>query len=203
MGRLPSGKDGSSGGWRRAIRGLAIRFRVRCRDSRVCTVAGAGVVRDFRWGERLGVQGQRGCVCGAPRRMATAQKSAKKSAPSKGSGAKGSGAKGSEAKGSNGKAYVKSSRCWPGYVPVPGKGEHEEGSCRKAPTSKNGGVEVDRETARKKQISMGGRRAEQAKGKSPDAAERKAVSKAAKSVPAKKTAGKRASGKKTSAKTAA
>lgn len=115
---------------------------------------------------------------------------AKKSTSSKGSGGK----------GANGKAYEKNSRCWPGYVPVPGKGEHEEGSCRKEPASKNGGMEVDRETARKKQISMGGKRAEQAKGKSPDAAERKSVSKAAKSAgkktPAKKSATKKGPAKK-------
>jgi hypothetical protein len=48
------------------------------------------------------------------------------------------------------KSYTKSSRCWPGYEPVPGKSEHEEGSCRKKPASKNGGKEVSRETARKK-----------------------------------------------------
>ena len=73
----------------------------------------------------------------------------------------------------SGKTYVKSSRCWPGYEPVPSKGEHEEGSCRKKPASRNGGKEVDREIARKKQISIGGNRAEQAKGKSPDPDERK------------------------------
>jgi hypothetical protein len=75
------------------------------------------------------------------------------------------------------KSYAKSSRCWPGYEPVPGKSEHEEGSCRKKPASRNGGKEVSREKARKKQISLGGKRAEQAKGKSPDAAERRSVSK--------------------------
>ena len=122
--------------------------------------------------------------------MATAKKSAGKSA------------KGSGDKGAGGKAYEKTSRCWPGFVPVPGKGEHEEGSCRKEPASKNGGKEVDRETARKKQIAMGGKRAEQAKGKSPDAAERKSVSKAAKSAPAEKAAPKKAPAKKSAAKKA-
>jgi hypothetical protein len=63
-------------------------------------------------------------------------------------------------------AYAKSSRCWPGYEPVPGKTEHEEGSCRKKPASRNGGKEVSRETARKKQIALGGKRAQQAKAKS-------------------------------------
>jgi hypothetical protein len=75
------------------------------------------------------------------------------------------------------RSYTKSSRCWPGYEPVPGKSEHEEGSCHKKPASRNGGKEVSRETARKKQISLGGKRAEQAKSKSPNAAERRSVSK--------------------------
>ena len=115
---------------------------------------------------------------------------------------------GGEAKG---EAYDKSSRCWPGFTPVPGKGEHEEGSCRKLPASKNGGKEVNRETARKKQISLGGKRAEQAKGKSPDSAERKSVSKAARDgqagktapAPAKKTAAKKAPAKTSAAKNSA
>jgi hypothetical protein len=79
------------------------------------------------------------------------------------------------------KSYAKSSRCWPGYEPVPGKSEHEEGSCRKKPASRNGGKEVSREKARKKQISLGGKRAQQAKGKSHFAAERRSVSKRGKS----------------------
>jgi hypothetical protein len=53
------------------------------------------------------------------------------------------------------KSYKKSSRCWPGYEPVPSKSEHEEGSCRKKPASKNGGKKVSRETARKKQSRSG------------------------------------------------
>jgi hypothetical protein len=74
-------------------------------------------------------------------------------------------------------SYTKSSRCWPGYEPVPGKSEHEEGSCRKKPASRNGGKEVSRETGRKKQIALGGKRAQQAKAKSPRAAKRRSVSK--------------------------
>ncbi|WP_438029148.1 hypothetical protein [Sorangium sp. So ce233] len=46
--------------------------------------------------------------------------------------------------------YEKDSRCWPGYEPVPGKRPNEQGSCRKKPASRNGGVEVDREEARRK-----------------------------------------------------
>jgi hypothetical protein len=82
-------------------------------------------------------------------------------------------------KKSSGKAYAKSSRCWPGYEPVPGKSEHQEGSCRKKPASRNGGKEVTRETARKKQMAQGGKRAQQAKSKSPKASERRSVSKTA------------------------
>jgi hypothetical protein len=75
------------------------------------------------------------------------------------------------------KSYVKSSRCWPGYEPVPGKSEHQEGSCRKKPASRNGGEEVSRETSRKKQIALGGKRARQAKAGSPSATERRGVNK--------------------------
>jgi hypothetical protein len=75
------------------------------------------------------------------------------------------------------KSYAKTSRCWPGYEPVPSKGEHEEGSCRKKPASKNGGKTVSRETARKKQVARGGERGRQAKAKSPKAAERRSESK--------------------------
>ncbi len=67
----------------------------------------------------------------------------------------------------SGKPYTKTSRCWPGYEPVPGKSEHEEGSCRKKPASRNSGSPVSRETARKKQISRGGKRGQQAKSKAP------------------------------------
>jgi hypothetical protein len=64
-------------------------------------------------------------------------------------------------------SYSKTSRCWPGYEPVPGKSEHEEHSCQKKPANRNGGKEVDRETARKKQMTRGGERAAQAKKKKP------------------------------------
>jgi hypothetical protein len=78
---------------------------------------------------------------------------------------------------SKSKPYAKSSRCWPGYEPVPGKSEHDEGSCRKKPASRNAGQKVSREKARKQQISLGGERAKQAKAKSRSAAERRSVSK--------------------------
>ena len=105
-------------------------------------------------------------------------------------------------KSSGGKAYEKTSRCWPGYVPVPGKSEHEEGSCRPETAGKNGGKSVDRETARNKQIGLGGKRAEQARGKSPSAPERKTVSKAAKSHRGPTSAGTRAGGGSAAKKTA-
>ncbi len=98
----------------------------------------------------------------------------------------------------------KTSRCWPGFEPVPGKGEHEQGSCRKKSAGKNGGKQADRETARKKQVAMGGERGKQAKAASPDPSERKSVSKtAAKKTPAKKTAAKKTTAKRTPAKTSA
>jgi hypothetical protein len=80
------------------------------------------------------------------------------------------------------KSYIKSPRCWPGYEPVPSKSEYEEGSCLKTPASKNGGKKVSRETARKKQIALGGKRAAQAKFKSPKASERRSVSKSKKAA---------------------
>jgi hypothetical protein len=73
------------------------------------------------------------------------------------------------------KSYTKTSRCWPGYEPVPGKAEHEEGSCRKKPASRNGGKPVARESARNKQIALGGKRAAQAKAKPPAAKKRRTV----------------------------
>jgi hypothetical protein len=96
-----------------------------------------------------------------------------------------------------GKADAKTSRCWPGYEPVPSKGEHEEGSCKKKPASKNGGKEVDRERSRKEQIAEGGERAKQAKAKSPNASERASVSK---THTRKKSAAQGTSGTKTAAK---
>ncbi|MGI8770573.1 MAG: hypothetical protein ACR2JE_03985 [Acidobacteriaceae bacterium] len=74
---------------------------------------------------------------------------------------------------------------------MPGKSEHEEGSCRKKPASRNGGKTVKRETARKKQIALGGKRAEQAKSKSPSASERRSVSKKAGSAAGKKSSAKK------------
>jgi hypothetical protein len=86
------------------------------------------------------------------------------------------------------KAYSKSSRCWPGYEPVPGKNEHEEHSCRKKPASRNGDKQVDRETARKKQIARGGKRATQAKTKkAPSAAQHRAAVKAGKASSRRKS----------------
>jgi hypothetical protein len=87
----------------------------------------------------------------------------------------------------------KDSRCWPGYEPVPGKAEHEQGSCRPMAKSKNNGKTPDRERSRKEQVAKGGERAKQAKAKSPNASERRS---AAKKAPAKKAAAKKASAKK-------
>ncbi len=98
------------------------------------------------------------------------------------------------------KSDKKSSRCWPGFEPVPGKAEHEQGSCKPKAKSKNNGKAPDRERSRKEQVAQGGARAKQAKAKSPNAGERRSVSKtAAKKAPAKKTAAKRTSTKKAAA----
>jgi hypothetical protein len=99
-----------------------------------------------------------------------------------------------------GKSYSKTSRCWPGYEPVPGKGEHEEGSCRKKPASRNGGEPVERETARKKQAASGGERGRQAKAASPSGAERRSASRSKSKAPAKRSATKKSPAKKSSAK---
>jgi len=131
--------------------------------------------------ERVGTGNNLPREAALPRNMTTAKKVSESKGKDKG----------------DDKAYDKSSRCWPGFEPVPGKGEHEQGSCRKVPASKNGGKEVDRETARKKQVAEGGKRAEQAKSKSPNAAERKSVSRSAKNAtPAKRAPAKKVAAKK-------
>lgn len=49
-------------------------------------------------------------------------------------------------------AAKKTSRCWPGYEPVPGKEQHEEGSCRKKAASKSTPAEKKVQTTRKKEV---------------------------------------------------
>jgi hypothetical protein len=72
-----------------------------------------------------------------------------------------------------GESYTKTSRCWPGYEPVPGKSEHEEHSCRKKSKKQNGSEPVDRETARKKQAALGGERGRKAKAAGPQSTAQK------------------------------
>jgi hypothetical protein len=92
----------------------------------------------------------------------------------------------------NAGTYTKTSRCWPGYEPVPDKSEHEEHSCRKKPAARNGGKPVDREVARKKQVMRGGARATQAKKKPLSAAQHRAAVKAGRfSAVRKRVASKR------------
>ena len=43
-------------------------------------------------------------------------------------------------------------RCWPGYEPVPGKAQHEQGSCRPKAESKMSGNEKGFRAKRKKQL---------------------------------------------------
>ena len=46
----------------------------------------------------------------------------------------------------------KENRCWPGYEPVPGKAQHEQGSCRPKAESKLSGNEKGFRAKRKKQL---------------------------------------------------
>ena len=48
---------------------------------------------------------------------------------------------------------VKTQRCWPGYEPVPGKREHEQGSCRPKAKSKLTAKEKSFRAQRKKQLT--------------------------------------------------
>lgn len=45
-----------------------------------------------------------------------------------------------------------STRCWPGYTPVPGKDQHEQGSCRPKADSQMTGGEKNFRAKRKRQI---------------------------------------------------
>lgn len=46
----------------------------------------------------------------------------------------------------------KQSRCWPGYEPVPGKAQHEQGSCRPEAKSKLSADEKEFRAKRRKQL---------------------------------------------------
>lgn len=43
-------------------------------------------------------------------------------------------------------------RCWPGYEPVKGKSQHEQGSCRKKAASKSTAADKKSQAQRKHQI---------------------------------------------------
>jgi hypothetical protein len=47
----------------------------------------------------------------------------------------------------------KEDRCWEGYEPVPGKSQHEQGSCRKKAPSKSTGAEKKAQAARAAQLT--------------------------------------------------
>ena len=47
----------------------------------------------------------------------------------------------------------KSNRCWPGYEPVSGKSQHEQGSCRPKAKKKLSASEKKFRSAREKQLS--------------------------------------------------
>lgn len=44
-------------------------------------------------------------------------------------------------------------RCWPGYEPVPGKQQQEQGSCRKKPASKSTKAEKEFQGKREQQLA--------------------------------------------------
>jgi hypothetical protein len=50
----------------------------------------------------------------------------------------------------------KKDRCWPGYAPVKGKSEHEQGSCRPKAEAKMTPTESKFRTARRKQLDKWG-----------------------------------------------
>ncbi|MBL8216036.1 MAG: hypothetical protein JNK87_35270 [Bryobacterales bacterium] len=50
-------------------------------------------------------------------------------------------------------ATKKKDRCWPGYEPVPGKEQHEQGSCRPKAESKLTPKEKEFRAARKRQLA--------------------------------------------------
>lgn len=87
----------------------------------------------------------------------------------------------------------KENRCWPGYEPVPGKTEHEQGSCKKKAASKSSPSEKKVQQARKKQLDRwqkehpGSRRSAAQHLSAP-----KTAKKAAKKAGAKKAARKKA-----------
>ena len=108
-------------------------------------------------------------------------------------------------------ATKKQNRCWPGYTPVPGKKQHEQGSCRPKADSKSTPSEKKVKANRRKQIdrweekSGGRRQAAQhlhEPGSEPRSAKKKATAKrtTAKKAGAKKATAKKAAAKKTAAR---
>ncbi len=93
-------------------------------------------------------------------------------------------------------------RCWPGYEPVPGKEQHEQGSCRKKAKSKSTKSEQDFQAKRDKQVSEyskktgHARRSAQSNLAKPGAKKRTATKQTArKRTATKRTATKRAAAK--------
>ncbi len=93
-------------------------------------------------------------------------------------------------------------RCWPGYEPVPGKTQHEQGSCKPKAKSKMSGGEKNFRSKRKKQLDSW--KAEHP-GSPKKAAQHlhapgKKTKSAAKKATAKKTTTKKAASKKAASK---
>lgn len=100
-------------------------------------------------------------------------------------------------------AAKKDNRCWPGYEPVAGKKQNEQGSCRKKAESKSTPAEKRVQQARKRQLdnweksNRGSRRSAAQHLDAPKAAGKRA---AAKKAARKKAAPKKTEGRKTAAK---
>ena len=79
-------------------------------------------------------------------------------------------------------------RCWPGYEPVPGKEEHEQGSCRKKSAGKSTPSEKAFQAKRKRQLDQW---QEEHKGTRRSAAQHLGAPKTAKKKATKRAAAKK------------
>lgn len=97
-------------------------------------------------------------------------------------------------------ASKKADRCWPGYEPVPGKKQHEQGSCRPKAESKLSGSEEKFRGKRKKQLDNWKK---QHPGSPKKAAQHLSAPDKKQSATSKKKAAKKTAAKKTTAKRSA
>jgi hypothetical protein len=102
----------------------------------------------------------------------------------------------------------KTSRCWPGYEPVPGKKPNSEGSCRKKADSKSTPAENKFKADRKKQLDKwqkehGGARRQAAQhlhGPHGEASSQKGAATKKKATGSKRTTAKKTTARKTTAR---